>query len=83
MPLMAVPISKKGTDMGTSTDKPKLYTITEASDLIGVPYRQLLDAVKEGIVPHYKLKKSRMMVSIPEVLEVMKNNTQNQGEDNE
>ncbi len=51
----------------------KLHTITEASSLIGVPYRQLLEAVKEGIVPHYQIKKSRMMVSISEVLEIMKN----------
>lgn len=49
----------------------QLYTIRQAADQIGLNYRQLLQAVNDGIVPHYRLGKSRMMVSLPEVLAIM------------
>lgn len=55
----------------------KLLTIKKAATEIGVQYRQLLDAVNNGTVPHYKLGKSRMLVSVPEVIAIMK--TQNGG----
>lgn len=50
----------------------KLLTIKQASICIGVQYRQLLEAVNNGTVPFYQLHKSRKLVSVPEILEVMK-----------
>ena len=52
----------------------QLLTIKKAAQEIGIQYRQLLDAVNEGTVPHYRLRKSRKLVSIPEIIEIMKNN---------
>lgn len=49
----------------------RFYTIRQAADRIGLNYRQLLNAVNDGAVPHYRLGKSRMMVSLPEVLAIM------------
>ena len=51
----------------------KLLTIKKAASIIGVQYRQLLEAVKCGDIPHYKIKSSRMLVSVPEIMAIMKN----------
>lgn len=50
----------------------QLKTIKEAASALGVQYRQLLDAVNDGTVPCYRIKKSRRLVSVPEILEIMK-----------
>ena len=50
----------------------QLKTIKEGASCLGVQYRQLLDAVNDGTVPCYRIKKSRRLISVPEVLEIMK-----------
>lgn len=49
-----------------------LLPIRRAAKAIGVQYRQLLNAVNEKLVPHYKLRKSRMLVSVSEVISIMR-----------
>tara|TARA_R110002124_G_scaffold149220_1_gene315068 strand:+ start:216995 stop:217225 length:231 start_codon:yes stop_codon:yes gene_type:complete len=53
------------------TDFSGLLPIPKAAKIIGVQYRQLLDAVETGNVPHYQLGKSRRLVSVPEVVSIM------------
>jgi excisionase family DNA binding protein len=50
----------------------KLYTIKQAANHLGVQYRQLLDAVNDGTIPHYKIGKSRRLLNKNEVLTLMK-----------
>ncbi len=54
-------------------ERPKLHTIKQAAKIIGVQYRAVLQAVHDGTIPHYKIGKSRMLVSVPEVVAIMKN----------
>ena len=51
---------------------PRLLPIKAAATELGLEYRQLLSAVNEGLVPHYRLRTSRLLVSISEVIAVMK-----------
>lgn len=51
---------------------PELLTVKKAATIIGVQYRQLLNAVHCGDVPHYKIGKSRQLVNVQEVVAVMK-----------
>lgn len=55
---------------------PELQTIRKAAAIIGVEYRHLLEAVQNGEVPVYRLGKSRRLVRVPEVLEIMKNKSE-------
>lgn len=50
----------------------QLQTIKKAACLIGVQYRQLLDAVNTNLVPHYKIGSSRKLVNVSEVIAIMK-----------
>jgi len=59
---------------------PKLLPINKAAEVIGVHYRQLLDAVNEGEIPHYRIKKSHRLVSVPEVLAIMKSKEEKNGQ---
>lgn len=52
----------------------KLLPLKEAAAHVGVPYRQLLQAVNEGLVPSYKLLNSRTLVKVNEVIAVMQIN---------
>lgn len=52
--------------------QPRLLTIREASIVIGVQYRQLLNSVSDGTIPYYKLDKSRRLVDPDEVMETMR-----------
>ena len=54
-------------------DMPELLPIKKAASIIGVQYRQLLQCVHDGVVPHYKIGNSRQLVSVPEVIAIMKN----------
>ena len=56
-----------------------LLPIRRAAEHIGVQYRQLLEAVNEKIVPHYKLRKSRMLVSVSEVISIMRSGNGSKG----
>lgn len=56
----------------TLENTPRLFTIKQAAEQIGIQYRNLLQAVHDGKVPCYKLGKSRDLVSVQEVLSVMK-----------
>ncbi len=49
-----------------------LLSLRQAAKAIGVQYRQLLNAVNEGLVPYYKLRKGRMLVSVSEVISIMR-----------
>lgn len=55
-------------------DMPELLPIKKAASLIGVQYRQLLNAVNSGDVPHYKIGTSRQLVNLAEVVAIMKKN---------
>lgn len=50
----------------------KLYTVKQAASLLGVQYRQVLQSLNNGQIPHYRIHKSRRMVRLDEVLAVMK-----------
>ncbi|MCB1784498.1 MAG: excisionase family DNA-binding protein, partial [Alphaproteobacteria bacterium] len=49
-------------------------TIKEAAKQLNLEYRQLLSAVNEGVVPFYQLRRGRKLVSVSEVIAIMKNN---------
>ena len=51
---------------------PKLLTIKQAAQKLNLEYRQLLSAVNEGIVPFYQLRRGRKLVSVTEVIAIMK-----------
>ena len=53
---------------------PELLTIKEAAKRLNLEYRQLLSAVNEGVVPFYQLRRGRKLVSVSEVIAIMKNN---------
>ena len=53
---------------------PELLTIKEAAKQLNLEYRQLLSAVNEGVVPFYQLRRGRKLVSVSEVIAIMKNN---------
>ena len=50
----------------------KLHTIKSAAEIIGVQYRQLLDAVNDKTIPCYRINKSRRLVDIEEVVSIMR-----------
>jgi hypothetical protein len=50
----------------------QLQTVSKAAQIIGVQYRQLLDAVNTNLIPHYKIGHSRRLVNISEVIAIMK-----------
>jgi hypothetical protein len=54
-------------------NKPELLTIKKTALVIGVQYRQLLEAVNLGTVPHYQIEKSRKLLNPAEVIAIMKN----------
>ncbi len=56
--------------MKTST-QPMFVTIKEASKIIGLQYRQLLVAANQGEIPTYRLRKSRRLVRVEEVISMM------------
>lgn len=60
--------------MDHEIETPHLVTIKKASEIIGVQYRQILNALHEGIIPHYRLGNSRMLVNVSEVISIMRNN---------
>ena len=53
-------------------NKKKLHTIKSAAEIIGVQYRQLLESCNDGTVPCYRIKKSRRLVDIEEVVSIMR-----------
>lgn len=53
--------------------EPIFLSIKAAAYELGLSYRTLLEAVNAGVVPHYKLRNSRMLVLVPEVVAIMKN----------
>ena len=53
---------------------PELLTIKQAAKRLNLEYRQLLSAVNEGVVPFYQLRRGRKVVSVSEVIAIMKNN---------
>jgi hypothetical protein len=59
---------------------PTLLPIPKAANAIGISYRNLLDAVDDGKVPHYRLGNSRRLVDVAEVIQTMKSQTQYEGE---
>lgn len=52
--------------------KSVLVTLPQAAKEIGIQYRQLLEAAKAGEIPCYRLKSSRLLVSVSEVISCMK-----------
>lgn len=56
-----------------TTPEPIFLTIKAAAYKLGLSYRNLLEAVNAGVIPHYKLQNSRMLVSVTEVVAIMKN----------
>lgn len=62
--------------------KPLLTSIKEAARQIGVEYRQLLRAVNDGNIPHYRLGTGVRLVDVSEILQVMKFNTHTKGDSN-
>lgn len=50
----------------------KLLSVRAAASALGVQYRQILEAVNTGKIPHYRLQKSRRYVRLDEVLTIMK-----------
>ena len=53
-------------------DRPVFLKIKAAALVVGLPYRVLLEAVNEGVVPHHRLGSSRRLVRIDDILAVMK-----------
>ena len=51
----------------------ELETIVKTARKIGVPYRQLLEAVNAGIIPYYRLGNSHRLVRPSEVIALMRN----------
>ena len=58
-------------NMGSS-EISEMLSIKQAAARIGLSYRQLLEAVNDGLVPHYKLRKSNRLVVVSEVIEKMR-----------
>ena len=50
----------------------KLLTIKQASQVIRIQYRMLLEAVHQRQVPYYQIHRSRKMVLPSEVLSLMR-----------
>lgn len=59
-------------DLGVLPTLTKLHTIKSASSILGIQYRQLLDAVNNKTIPYYQVHKSRRMLKLEEVLSIMK-----------
>lgn len=51
--------------------EPILLSIRDAARVIGIEQRQLREAIRDGLVPHYKLRNSIMMVKVSEILSAM------------
>ena len=61
----------------------KLKTIKQCANELGIPYRQLLQSVNDGTVPHYQMHKSHRRLDPQEVLAAMRTQSQhnlNKGE---
>lgn len=56
---------------------PILLSISEAARVVGIHPRQLREAVNDGLVPHYKLRNSIMLVKVSEILSAMQSQSQN------
>ncbi len=54
----------------------KLKTIKQTANEIGIPYRQLLQSVNDGNVPHYRMHKSHRLLDPQEVLAAMRTQSQ-------
>lgn len=67
--------------MSDQNKQPILHSIKDAARIIGIEQRQLREAVNDGLVPHYKLRNSIMLVSVPEVLSMMKNSNKETNND--
>jgi len=50
----------------------RLITLKKASELSGIPYRQILSACNTGEIPYYQISKSRRLVDIAEVISIMR-----------
>jgi len=50
----------------------ELLTIKKAANKYSLPYRQLLQAVNDGLIPYYRLGKSRRYVVASEVICLMR-----------
>ena len=50
---------------------PELLTIKQAAKRLNLQYRQLLEAVNEGLVPTYRLRRGRKLVSPAEIFKIM------------
>lgn len=53
-------------------EPPRLLPLRKAAAEIGIDERQLRNAIKEKLIPHYRLRKSRTLVSVQEVIAIMK-----------
>jgi excisionase family DNA binding protein len=52
---------------------PKMYRVTEAADLLGMPYRKLLKAVNDGDIGHIRIGNSRnLLISSDAILDYVK-----------
>lgn len=61
----------------------KLYSIKQTANELGIPYRQLLQSVNDGSVPHYRMHKSHRLLDPQEVFAAMRTKsekTTNEGE---
>jgi septum formation inhibitor-activating ATPase MinD len=67
--------------MSDQNQDPVLHSIRDAARIIGIQQRQLREAVNDGLVPHYKLRNSIILVSVPEVLSIMKTQRKEQNHD--
>ena len=60
---------------------PILVSIKEAARIIGIQSRQLREAINDGLVPHYKLRNSIMLVKVSEILSAMQPIKENESHD--
>lgn len=51
---------------------PLLLSVKAAATHIGVQYRQLLAAVNAGEIPTYRLRRSRELVDVQEIMALMR-----------
>lgn len=61
----------------------KLKTIKQTANELGIPYRQLLQSVNDGTVPHYQMHKSHRLLDPQEVLVAMRTQSQNNNNEGE
>jgi len=56
----------------TTDSTPELVPIKTAAKQLNLHYRQLLSSIQEGLVPTYRLRRGRTLVSVEEIKSIMK-----------